>query len=228
MRRPAIIAAAIGIAVLGVWLRQPRAAGPIAHAESRRPGLIVIGDSLATGFGVNPGEAYPVILGQLLGLPPEGVVNLGVPGMSLADARAHAGQARSRPEGAALVLLGGNDQLQRRSAEEAMADLEAVVEALGAADKMVIIADFSPMGVAQSAWARGYAAIAREHGCLLVPGVCDGLYTGGPQYLQADRVHLTALGQRMVAARLARAVASQWNVDPAELDQRIAALGITE
>jgi acyl-CoA thioesterase I len=228
MRRPVLITAAIALVCLGVWMRQPHAAGPIANAQSRRPGLVVVGDSLAAGFGLNPGEAYPDLLPGLLGLPPEGVVNLGVPGMTLADARAHIGQALSRPEGAVLILLGGNDQLQRRSAEEAMADLTAAVEALQSHGKMVIVADFSPMGIAQSAWSRGYAAVARDHGCLLVPGVCDGLYTGGPEYLQSDRIHLTALGQRVAAARLARALGPQWNVDPAELNQRIAALGVTE
>lgn len=228
MRRILLIAAAVAVVVLGVVWRQPRAAGPILHADTRRPGLVCFGDSLTTGAGLGPGEAYPDLLPGLLGLAEDGVVAMGVNGLTLEDARGRARDVAARPEGAVLILLGGNDQLRRRPVEAAMDDLDAIVTQLQAAGKMVILGDFSPLGVGQSGWARGFARVARRRGCLLAASVCDGLYTSGPELLQPDRSHLSAAGQRLLAARLARALAPQWNVDVAALEEHLARLGLTE
>ncbi|MBN1477531.1 hypothetical protein JXA47_12315 [Candidatus Sumerlaeota bacterium] len=179
---------------------------PIANSPPPRPGIVCFGDSLTNGVGVTPDQAYPALLANLLGLSRSDVIARGVNGRTLAQARRDVERdVLSTSAGTAIVLLGGNDQLQARSAEDAMDDLNAIVREISASGRMVVVCDFSPIPAIHRAWARGAREIAQRHGAILVEGAVDGLY-GDNEHTSADNVHLNASGQRILAERIAAAI----------------------
>ncbi len=206
MRRGlALILLAVAIvAVLSMW----RGAGgqPITHSPPDTPGIICLGDSLTTGFGLNPDETYPALLPDLLGLADGSVVSRGRDGRTIGEGLRDLDTVLAAPGGTVIVLLGGNDMLRRLSVESSMADLDRIVERLHGRGKMVVLCDFSPFPMISGNWAEGFAEIARRRGCLFVPGVADGLYGLDADTTSADGVHLNAEGQRAMAERIAAAL----------------------
>ena len=88
-----------------------------------------------------------------------------------------------------------------------MEELEEIVDALHRDGRMVALCDFSPVAGLHRGWARAFEDLARRRGCLLVPGVADGLYAIGEGGFQtADFIHLNAQGQRVLAERIAQAL----------------------
>lgn len=79
----ALLAAALALAgASGARAEDPPAANP------SRPAILVLGDSLAAGYGVDPGQAYPALLQKKVdaaGLNFE-VINGGVSGDTLLEA----------------------------------------------------------------------------------------------------------------------------------------------
>jgi acyl-CoA thioesterase-1 len=188
------------------WRGQGTDGWRIANSPPPRSGIVCFGDSLTTGYGVTPDQAYPAHLAEILGLSRSVVIARGVNGRTLAQARGHvARDVLASSAGTAIVLLGGNDQLQARSAEDAMDDLDAIVREIVASGRMVVVCDFSPIPAIHGGWARGSAEIAQRHGAILVEGAVDGLY-GDDDHTSADNIHLNASGQRILAERIAAAL----------------------
>jgi lysophospholipase L1-like esterase len=134
------------------------------------------------------------------------VIVRGVNGRTLAQARGHVERdVLSTSAGTAIVLLGGNDQIQARSAEDAMDDLDAIVREIIASGRMVVVCDFSPIPGIHRGWAQGAREIAERHGAVFVEGAVDGLY-GNDDHMSGDNIHLNASGQRILAERIAEAV----------------------
>jgi acyl-CoA thioesterase I len=184
------------------WWRGDASEWPIANSPPPRSGIVCFGDSLTNGVGVTPDQAYPAVLAHLLGLSRSDVIVRGVNGRTLAQARGHvARDVLASSAGTAIVLLGGNDQLQARSAEDAMDDLDAIVREITASGRMVVVCDFSPIPGVHGGWARGAREIAQRHGAVLVEGAVDGLY-GNDDHTSSDSIHLSASGQRILAERI--------------------------
>lgn len=224
MKRRLALLALVAALVAALWWRHDRMVWPITNAPPERRGIVCYGDSLTRGAGVAPGEAWPALLARFLGLPPSEVLSRGRDGRTLGEARAELDrEVLSTGAGTAIILLGGNDQLRGVDPGTALRDLEVMVDELHERRWLVVICDFSPLGLGlQRAWARGFADIARRHGCVLVPGVADGLYSGGTETQGPDRIHLNASGQRALAERIARATAPHLGMDPEAVERRIA------
>jgi lysophospholipase L1-like esterase len=205
MGRRSLLTLAGLVLIAGAWLWLQRRPWPIANTPPQ-PGIVLLGDSLTVGVGVGGDEVYHRLLPGLLGLPSGAFAPRGISGRTLADARGTLAQeVLSTNAGTVIVLLGGNDQLRVRSAEDALADAEEIVRTLVADGRMVVLCDFSPLPL-HHRWSRGFRRIAREQGAILVPDLVDGLYGTDSDSVIGDNIHLNAAGQRVVAERIAEAL----------------------
>lgn len=181
-----------------VWTLWPASLGNVTNLGSRGTNIIAFGDSLTAGNGAGADEAYPVRLASRLGVP---VINAGVSGdtTTAALARLDADVLDHDPR-IVIVGLGGNDFLRREAAEATEANLRTIVRSIQGAGAMVILLGFEFPSL-NADYAAMYERIAEEEGCVLVPGVIDGVLTDSS--LRSDPFHPNARGYEVMAERVA-------------------------
>src|SRR5436190_8971987 len=88
---------------------------PASNAAQKSPGrIVVLGDSITAGYGLNPDQAYPALLQQKLdaaGLPFT-IVNAGVSGDTTAGGLRRLDWTLGRGADVLIIALGGNDGLR--------------------------------------------------------------------------------------------------------------------
>jgi acyl-CoA thioesterase I len=174
--------------------------------------VVVLGDSIAAGYGVDPDEAFPAILEQKIksaGLPYR-VVNAGVSGDTTASgARRISWLLRNRID-VLLIELGGNDGLRGITPDETARNLQQIIDKLR--DKnphaRVVLAGMQMANNMGDEYNKTYRevfpSIAKKNQAALVPFLLQGV--GGKAELnQPDRIHPTPEGHRIVAENI-------WNV----------------
>jgi acyl-CoA thioesterase-1 len=184
-----------------VWVAASPALAAADHV------VIALGDSLTAGLGVGPDEAYPALLEARLRR--EGfdyrVVNAGVSGDTSAGGLRRIDWAlKLRPE-VVIVALGANDGLRGQPAEALRENLARIVERARVGGARVLLAGMRVPPNYGDEYARAFAAVypavARASGAVLAPFLLDGV-AGDPRLNQADGIHPTAEGQRVIAERL--------------------------
>lgn len=166
------------------------------------PGAIVaFGDSLTAGTGAKPGRSYPEQLADLLRRP---VINAGVPGDTIGEAAERLeSDVLTHDPGLVLVLLGGNDLLQRRDLDQSFATFKRLIKRIQEDGAMVVligIKGFSPI----ARLGGRYRRLARQTGCLYIPAILDGILT--ERSLMADQIHPNGQGYAIVARRIFEAI----------------------
>ena len=169
--------------------------------------IVALGDSLTAGLGVARDEAYPALLEARLRRENLGyhVVNAGVSGDTSAGGRRRVDWVlRTKPE-VVIVALGANDGLRGLPVDELRDNLEAIVRRVQGAGARVLLAGMRVPPNYGGEYARAFAAVfpevARRTGATLAPFLLEGV-AGHARLNQADGIHPTAEGQRVIAARL--------------------------
>ena len=183
----------------------------VASAASATPRadhvVVALGDSLTAGLGVGVEEAYPALLeARLRG---EGfdyrVVNAGVSGDTSAGGLRRLDWALKLKPQVLIVALGANDGLRGQPPAALRANLTQIVERARGAGARVLLAGMRvPPNYGDEyarAFAAVYASVARATGVPLAPFLLDGV-AGDPRLNQADGIHPTAEGQRVIAEHL--------------------------
>ncbi len=194
----------------GLGLALATAAG--AQAPASPPVVTLLGDSITAGLGLPAADALPAQLAaslQRLGKPVR-MRGAGVSGDTTADALARVGFSVQADTRLCLVALGGNDLLQGVEPAAVKASLTAIVRQLKARRIGVLLAGMRAPPVIGSAYAREFnavfAEVAKAEGVGLYPFLLDGV-AGVSQLNQKDGVHPNAAGVKIIAGRLAPAVA---------------------
>ena len=175
--------------------------------ETRPPQtLVVMGDSIAAGYGVEPDEAFPALLQQKIdkaGLNFQ-VVNAGLSGDTTAGGLRRITWLLRRPIDVLLLELGGNDGLRGIPPPETQRNLAGIIEKTRAKypDVKIVLAGMQmPDNMGQEyteAFEAIFPAVAEAQEALLIPFLLEGV--GGKAELnQEDRIHPTAAGHRIVA-----------------------------
>jgi acyl-CoA thioesterase-1 len=185
--------------------------GSAGGLVSERKTVVVLGDSLAAGYGVEPSEAYPALLQQKLNA--EGwdftVVNAGVSGDTSADGLNRINWLLRRKIDVLILELGGNDGLRGIPPSTTEANLQATIDRVRQkypAAKIVIAGMQMPpnMGAAYTTAFKGvFPDLARRNHAALIPFLLEGV-GGKPELNQADHIHPTAAGHRIVAENVWR------------------------
>lgn len=172
---------------------------PVMGEELR---IVALGDSLFTGYGLEPGQSYPARLEAALrarGINAR-ITNAGVSGDTTAGGAGRLDftlNSLERPPALVIISLGGNDMLRGLSPDQTRQNLDAMLGKLKARGIPVVLlgmlaapnlgADY------RAAFDPIYPALAKKHGATLVPFFLQPLIDK-PQLIQADRIHPTLEG----------------------------------
>ena len=178
-----------------------------AGAGAEEPVVVAFGDSLTAGLGVSPAEAYPALLEARL--RKEGyayrVVNAGVSGDTTAGGVRRVDWALRLKPTVVIVELGANDALRGQDLGGVRANLDTIVERFQAAGARVLVAGMRvPTNYGErygAGFERLFGEVAAKHKAAFMPFFLDGV-AADARLNQADGIHPTAAGYRIIADRL--------------------------
>ncbi len=176
---------------------------PPATADSR-PRLVVLGDSLTAGLGIDIEDAYPTLLQRRLDEAGIGlrVVNAGISGDTSAGGLSRVDLALDGDVRVMLVALGGNDALRALPVDELRRNLSRIIERAQARGVTVVLAGMeAPPNFGHDyvvAFRQVYRTLAEQFDVPLIPFLLDGV-AGVERLNQSDGIHPTAEGARMIA-----------------------------
>ncbi len=182
--------AAIAIIVLFI----PR--NSVFNAPPKNDMIIAFGDSLVRGVGSSPQNDFVSVLSRKLG---KQIENRGVPGETTSDALKRLNDIVQRDPGTVIILLGGNDTLQKVPRTETFKNLRTIVERLQSSGSMVVLLGVRG-GIFTDPFEGDFKILARERHLIYVPDVLDGLF-GNSQFM-SDAVHPNDLGYARIADRV--------------------------
>ena len=192
---PAVLAAAAA----------PAAPGPVR--------ILVLGDSLASGYGLAAADGFLAQLQRALaGRGHDAtLVDAAVSGDTTAGGRARLEWALADGADAVIVELGANDALRGIDPAASRANLDAILTRLAADGLPVLLAGMAaPRNLGTdyvAAFDAMYGELAHAHGAILYPFFLEGVALQ-PALNQADGIHPNALGvARIVAGILPHAEA---------------------
>lgn len=169
--------------------------------------IVVLGDSIADGFGVSKEQAYPAVLEDLLrkrGIQVT-VVNAGISGSTTASALSRLKwQLRDKPH--LLILeLGGNDGLRGVAVSASKKNLSDTIELAKQNGIRVLIAGMKlPQNYGEKYRAEFesmFRELAQKHLVGLVPFLLEGV-GGKPEYNLPDGIHPNEKGHALIGAHL--------------------------
>ena len=174
-----------------------------APAGARTLRLVALGDSLTSGYGLPPAEAFPSRLQAALrekGWDVE-VVNAGVAGDTAADGLLRFYTAVP-PDADALILeLGGNDMNGRVPPEMMKRALSAILDKARSAHLPTLVAGMRPAPNVGSEYSAVYSALAKDYQAELYPYFLDGVVADWT-FVQPDGTHPNAEGVNVIVARI--------------------------
>jgi acyl-CoA thioesterase-1 len=183
-------------------------AGAETPAAQPHPRLMVLGDSLAAGFGLPTAEAFPARLEAALRANGHDiqVINAGVSGDTSAGGVARLDWIlRQASPRFAIVEFGGNDGLRGLSPAAMQDNLTRIVERLKAAGVGVLIAGMlAPPNLGReygAEFSQVFARVAEQQRVALYPFFLDGV-AADPALNQQDGLHPNAQGVERIVARI--------------------------
>ncbi len=191
------------MSVSGGWM----ATLPAQTAAVGKKRIVVLGDSISAGYGLDRDQAYPALLQKKMdaeGLPYE-VVNAGVSGDTTAGGLRRIDWALGQKGADVLVIaLGGNDGLRGVSPEQTEKNLTGIVAKARAKNptiKILIAGMQMPDNLGPKyveAFKAVFPKVSTAEKTDLLPYLLEGV--GGDEKLnQPDRIHPTAEGQQKIA-----------------------------
>ena len=176
-------------------------------ALSKPVTLLVLGDSLSSGLGLSPQEAFPAKLEQALKLryPDIRIINAGVSGDTAADGLARLEWALTDDVGGLIVELGANDALRGLDVGQMERALNGIMAA-AAAKKLptLILGMKAPPNMGPDYVARFdglYPQLAEKYRVLLYPFFLDGV-AANAGLNQGDGIHPNARGVDLIVSKI--------------------------
>lgn len=193
--------------------RQAETARPARAETDTRAAIVVLGNSLAEGLGVQAGQGFPEVLQTTLDRQGYSyrVVNLGISGDTTTGGLGRLRQALAlRPE--ILILeLGGNDGLRGVPVSSTKANLEKIIIAAKSAGAQVLLAGMSlPPNYGPDyirSFEDAYKDLARKHKVPLIPFLLEQIaaeLNSRPGLMQRDGIHPSAEGHQLIAGTVFR------------------------
>ena len=176
----------------------PAAAAPKA--------ILILGDSLAAGYGVDPDQAWPALLQKKIdaaGLKFK-VLNAGVSGDTTADGLQRVDWLLRRKADVLLLELGGNDGLRGLPVDSTRTNLQAIIDRFrqkNSAIQIVIAGMKKPPNMGPDyvgAFNKMYPGLAAKNHAALIPFLLEGV-GGKPDLNLPDGIHPTPEGHKIVA-----------------------------
>jgi acyl-CoA thioesterase-1 len=185
---------------------------PAAAAPDTRKVLVVFGDSLSAGYGLQPGQSFPDYLQKKLDV--EGyalhVVNLGISGDTTEGGVSRIDSATALKPAIVILELGGNDGLRGLPLTSTRQNLDKMLTAFQSSGAKVVLAGMTlPPNYGADyvqSFEKIYKDLAKEHKVALIPFLMSDLLTKDLRYIQSDGIHPTAAGSEIIAGTVLKAV----------------------
>lgn len=180
---------------------------PASAADGPIRTIMAFGDSLTSGYGLPPADAFPVKLEAALRARGHAVrvINAGVAGDTTAGGRARLAWMLADKPDAVILELGANDGLRGLDPAETLANLRAIMEQLKAADLPVLLAGMrAPPNLGRDFGAEFdtiFATVALEYDALFYPFFLEGV-AARPTLNQNDGIHPNSTGVAIVVERI--------------------------
>ena len=168
--------------------------------------IVVLGDSLTAGYGIDRTQAYPALLQQRVNA--EGwnftVLNAGQSGDTTADGLRRIDWLLQHRTHVLIIALGGNDGLRGIDPDATRANLQAIINHAKQKypDIRIVLAGMAMapnMGKDYiSRFQAIYPDLAKQNQVALIPFLLEGV-GGRPESNQDDMIHPTVEGQKVVA-----------------------------
>lgn len=168
--------------------------------------ILFFGTSLTAGYGLDPSEAFPALIQNKidsLNLPYK-VINGGLSGETSAAGKSRIDWLLKQPIDIFVLELGANDGLRGIAVNETTKNLQAIIDQVKAKYpnvKMVMAGMQVPPNMGNT-YANDFKAIfpklAKKNDMVLIPFLLDKV-GGVPELNQADGIHPTAAGDRILA-----------------------------
>jgi acyl-CoA thioesterase-1 len=175
------------------------AAGPVGSAE---PTIVVLGDSLSSGYGLGADPSWVAILEEHLEEEAYeyDVVNASIPGDTSSGGLNRLPRLLDRYDPAVVIIeLGGNDGLRGQPVALLRENLSHIIELVAARGARPLLAGIRippNYGQAYTAqFAAVYEELAVRYEIPFVAFLLEGIALD-PARMQPDRVHPNGLGQR--------------------------------
>ena len=191
----------------------PSVAAPTTESGSAQPNapvskkrLLFFGNSITAGYGVEPEQAFPGLIGQRIDSLNLGyeVINAGLSGETTAGGRSRVGWVLRQPVAVFVLELGANDGLRGLPLADTRRNLQAIIDTVRrrSPDAQIVLAGMQippNLGASYAADFKAiYQEIASKNHLVLIPFLLEGV--GGDRRLnQADGIHPTPVGHRIIA-----------------------------
>ncbi|MFZ1654836.1 MAG: GDSL-type esterase/lipase family protein [Candidatus Moraniibacteriota bacterium] len=170
---------------------------PVKNVPLRSTGpILFFGDSLVQGVGATVGHDLPALLSHHLGEP---VLNYGVAGDTTRQALVRVDTAQAAHPRLVLILLGGNDFLQKVPRDEIFENLRSLITTFqsdGAATVLIGVRS----GIIGGGADDRYESLATETDSFYIEDVLQGVF--GDPALMSDAIHPNDAGYRKIADRI--------------------------
>jgi acyl-CoA thioesterase I len=169
--------------------------------------ILFFGDSLTAGYGLDdPSQAFPGVIKAIIDSLklPYNVVNAGVSGETSAGGLARIDWILKQKVDAFMLELGANDGLRGTPISETTSNLQAIIDKVKAKypnAKIILLGMQVPPSMGQTYvldFKNIFPVLAAKNNLPLVPFLLDGV-GGDPKLNQADGIHPTAQGAKIVA-----------------------------
>lgn len=186
--------------------------------NSRAAGILVLGDSLAAGYGLERGEGWVDMLEQRLAASPSPVevINASVSGETTSGGLSRLPDLLALHEPDLVLLeLGANDGLRGIPLQIVAKNLNQLVELISATDAQIVVLgnrlppNYGPRYTQQ--FYELFGQLAEQHELPIVPFLLDGVATEW-SLMQSDGLHPNAKAQPTIFETV-------WNVLEPELSQ---------
>ena len=219
MLRKIVLGAFVGAAALacdagqggrvGVRPAVDESSPPEVSPEDGRPVVLFLGTSLTAGLGVAQSEAYPAVIQSLLDSSeiPLRAVNAGMSGETSAGGLRRLDPLLRLPVAILVIELGANDGLRGLDVGAMRDNLQSIIDKTRGAHpsvRVVIAGMQAPPNLGDrytTAFREAFERVALDNDADLVPFLLEGV-GGHPELNQADGMHPTPEGHRVLAANV--------------------------
>jgi acyl-CoA thioesterase-1 len=175
-------------------------------AENGRRTVLVLGDSIAAGFGLEADQAFPRVLQRKIDAArlSADVINAGVSGDTSAGGLRRIDWQLKRPCDVLILELGGNDGLRGLSVTDLQQNLQAIIDRAQAKYPRIeiLVAGMQMPPNLGPDYARSFqqafVTVAQKNHATLIPFLLEGV-GGVPELNLPDRIHPTPEGHKIVA-----------------------------
>ena len=181
--------------------------GPsIDHKNNDSKRIVCFGNSITAGYGVDPTQAYPAVLQQLIDKSGKKyqVINAGLSGDTSADGLSRIDWILRQPVDIFLLELGGNDGLRGLSLDQTRKNLQAIIDKVWTKypKAQIVIAGMKiPPNMGETytqAFEKIFPELAKKNKVKLIPFLLTGV-GGDPELNQPDGIHPNVKGHKIVA-----------------------------